>query len=33
MNGINEVQVQVVNRLYLLTVNIGRARDRLLLTA
>jgi hypothetical protein len=33
MDGITEVQVQVVNRLYLLTVSIGRARNQLLLTA
>jgi hypothetical protein len=31
MDGINKIQAQLVNRLYLLTVSIGRTRDWLLL--
>jgi hypothetical protein len=32
MDGINKIQAQLVNLLYLLTVSIGRTRNRLLLT-
>jgi hypothetical protein len=33
MDGINMIQAQPVNHIYLLTVSIGRTRDRLLLIA
>ena len=31
MDGINEVQTQLIDRFYLLTISIGRTKNRLLL--
>jgi hypothetical protein len=33
MNSIDEIKAQLVNRFYLLTIGIGRTRNRLLLFA